>query len=211
MEAFGERIPRLALRPADTLKDEIRARLRERLSPRRYQHSLGVAAKARELAERHGADADQAELAGLLHDVAREWPAHALLERGREMGVSLGYLEQMSPMPCLHGPVGAELAAAEFGVADDGVLQAIASHTIGRERMTLLERVVFLADAIEPNRTALPYIVELRELAEHDLDLACRRAFDHTFEYLLRTRQPIHPQAAAARNWLLFTEKEKRS
>jgi predicted HD superfamily hydrolase involved in NAD metabolism len=113
-------------------------------------------------------------------------------------------------MACLHGAFGADLAARELGIDDDELLQAIAHHTLGRERMGLLERVVFIADAIEPNRPELPYLVELRELAETDLDRACRRAYDHTFDYLLRTNQPIHPLAAAGRNWLLYCEKENR-
>lgn len=199
----------MALSPTNHVKDQIRSQLRERLSPRRYQHSLGVAETARALAERFGADSDRAELAGLLHDVAREWRGPELLERARLLGLSIGYLEEMAAMPCLHGIVGADVATQAFGVTDDGLLSAIAHHTLGRERMTVLEKVVFLADAIEPNRPTAPYIEELRALAHEDLDKACRRAYDHTFDYLLRTGQPIHPQAAAARNWLLFTEKER--
>jgi predicted HD superfamily hydrolase involved in NAD metabolism len=206
----GEKETRLALNPTQTLLEEIKAWLHERLSPHRYVHSLGVAATARELADRFGADPMRAELAGLLHDAAREWRPPQLLEGARALGLELTYMEEMAPMPCLHGPLGADIAKREFGVADEEMLQAIANHTLGRERMGLLERVVFLADAIEPNRPELPYIVELRELAHQDLNLACRRAYDHTFEYLLRTGQPIHPLAAAGRNWLLYCEKENR-
>jgi predicted HD superfamily hydrolase involved in NAD metabolism len=200
----------LALSPTQPQLEEIKVWLAARLSPHRYQHSLGVAQTARELATRFGADPAQAELAGLLHDAAREWRPPQLLEAATAAGLSLTYLEEMAPMPCLHGPLGAEVARTEFGLADEALLQAIANHTLGRERMSLLERVVFLADAIEPNRPELPYIVELRELAATNLDLACRRAYDHTFEYLLRTGQPIHPVAAAGRNWLLYCEKENR-
>jgi predicted HD superfamily hydrolase involved in NAD metabolism len=200
----------LATTPTSTLIDSIKPWLQERLSPHRYQHSLGVAATARELAERFGADADRAELAGLLHDAAREWRPPQLLEGAREAGLEVTYMEEMAPMPCLHGPLGAEVAKREFGVADAELLEAIAHHTMGRERMGLLERVVFLADAIEPNRPSMPYIDELRELAHKDLNLACRRAYDHTFDYLLRTGQPIHPVASAGRNWLLYCEKENR-
>lgn len=189
-------------------RSEIRSWLQQRLSPHRYTHSLGVAAAARELAERFGADPEQAELAGLLHDAAREWRPGELFEAAERWEIPVGYLEEMAPMPCLHGPLGAQLAAETFQVTDAAILGAIAHHTMGRERMTLLERVVFLADTIEPNRPALDYIRELRELAHQDLNLACRRAYDHTFEYLLRTGQPIHPEAARGRNWLLYEERE---
>ncbi|HEY9722977.1 MAG TPA: bis(5'-nucleosyl)-tetraphosphatase (symmetrical) YqeK [Oscillatoriaceae cyanobacterium] len=200
----------MAQQPLAAWRTDIRSWLEANLSPHRYQHSLGVAATARALAERYGADPERAELAGLLHDAAREWKAGALLETARAAGMPVGYLEEMAPMPCLHGPIGAELAEREFGVADGEVLAAISHHTLGRERMGLLEKVVFLADAIEPNRPDAPYIRELRARAEDDLDHACRRALDHTFDYLLRTHQPIHPVAAAARNWFLYCEKEKR-
>lgn len=190
-------------------RQAIGAWLAERLSPYRYQHSLGVAATARRLAERYGADADRAELAGLLHDVAREWKGPALLEAARELGLSVGYLEEMAPMPCLHGPVGSAIAKSEFGLDDQELLAAIAHHTMGREAMGTLERVVFLADAIEPNRPDADYIRELRALAEDDLNRACLRAYDHTFLYLIRNGQPIHPDANKGRNWLIREEKEK--
>jgi predicted HD superfamily hydrolase involved in NAD metabolism len=207
--ALGRRIGLVQGQLADW-RTEIRAWLESELSPHRYQHSLGVAATARELAERFGGDPDRAEMAGLLHDVAREWRASRLLESARDWEIPVGYMEEMAPMPCLHAAIGAELARREFGVEDDEVLQAIASHTLGRENMSLLERIVFLADAIEPNRPDAPYLQDLRDWAQKDLNMACRRAFDHTFEYLLRTGQPIHPQACCGRNWLIYTEKENR-
>lgn len=181
--------------------------LAARLSPRRFRHSLGVAETARSLAARYGAAPEAAALAGLLHDVAREAPAGELWHAAQDAGMALGYMERMAPMPCLHGPVGARIAARELGVTDPEVLGGIACHTLGKERMSVLEKVVFLADAIEPNRESAPYVLELRALAGKDLDLACRRAFDLTFEHLLRSEQPIHPQAAAARNWLLYEAK----
>ena len=199
----------MAQLPMPTSIDEMKAWLEARLSPHRYQHSLGVAETARELAVRYGADPERAAIAGLLHDAAREWRPHQLFEAAESVGLDVTYLEEMAPMPCLHGPLGADLVRRELAVLDLEMLEAIANHTIGRERMGLLERVVFLADAIEPNRPELPYILELRELARQDLNLACRRAYDHTFDYLLRTGQPIHPVAAAGRNWLLHCEKKE--
>lgn len=189
------------------LRPRVLAWLEANLSPHRYQHSVGVGQTARALAERFGGDADRAELAGLLHDVAREWPAARLLEAGRDAGLAIDYMAQMAPMPCLHGPVGAGLARDAFGVADEALLQAIAHHTMGRERMTLDEKILFVADAIEPNRGEADYLADIREAAEADLDRACRRAYDHTFAFLLRTGQPIHPDAARGRNWLIYCER----
>lgn len=191
------------------LRPRILAWLEMHLSPFRLQHSIAVAETARELALRFGADADRAELAGLLHDVAREWPAVRLLEAARAEGLALDYLEEMAPMPCLHGPVGAGVARETFGVTDEGLLSAIAHHTLGRERMTLDDQILFIADAIEPGRGDADYLADIREAARVDLDRACRRAYDHTFAYLLRTGQPIHPDAARGRNWLIHCERRQ--
>lgn len=182
--------------------------LEANLSPRRAQHSLAVGQTARELALRFEADPDRAELAGLLHDAAREWQADRLLVAARAAGLDIDYMVEMAPMPCLHGPLGADVARDFFGVEDDELLAAIAHHTMGRERMTRLDQILFVADAIEPNRGDAPYLADIRAAAETDLARACRRAYDHTFDYLLRSGQPIHPDAARGRNWLIYNERE---
>jgi predicted HD superfamily hydrolase involved in NAD metabolism len=193
----------------ELLRPRVIAWLESNLSPHRCRHSLGVGATARELALRFGDDPDRCELAGLLHDAARELPAGKMLETARAAGLPVDYLEEMAPMPCLHGALGADVARAEFGVADEALLSAIAHHTMGRERMTLTEKIVFIADAVEPNRGDAPYLRDIREALAVDLDRACRRAYDHTFEFLLRTGQPIHPEAARGRNWLIYCERQR--
>ncbi len=189
------------------LRPQVHAWLAVHLTPLRYQHSLGVGATARALAVRFGGDPERLELAGLLHDAAREWSSARLLEAAHAAGLPVDYMVEMAPMPCLHGPVGAGLARETFGLTDDGLLSAIAHHTLGRERMTLEEKILFVADAIEPNRGDAAYLLDIREAAATDLDRACRRAYDHTFEFLLRTGQPIHPDAARGRNWLIYCER----
>jgi predicted HD superfamily hydrolase involved in NAD metabolism len=99
------------------------------------------------------------------------------------------------------------VAREAFGVADEALLSAIARHTVGGERMTLDEQILFVADAIEPGRGEAVWLADIRAAAEVDLALACRRAYDHTFEFLLRHGQPIHPDAARGRNWLLHQER----
>jgi predicted HD superfamily hydrolase involved in NAD metabolism len=189
----------------------IGAWMRERLSPHRYQHVLGVAATARELAVRFGADPDKAERAGLLHDAAREWRPPQLLESARAWGLEVGYLEEMAPMPSLHAALGAEVAKREFGETDAEVLSAIAHHTLGKPDMSLLDKVLFLADSIEPGRGDAPYLQDVRELAKTDLDKACRRSFDHTFDYLIRSGQVLHPRSVEARNWMIRQERARNT
>ena len=197
---WGERLA--ALRPV------IERWLDEHLTPGRAAHSRRVGQTARDLATRHGVDPDRCELAGLLHDVAREWSGARLIAATEASGMEVGYLERMAPMPCLHGQVGASLAREAFGVDDEALLTAIARHTVGAERMTLEEQVLFVADAIEPGRGEAPYLEDIRAAAGVDLAFACRRAYDHTFEFLLRHGQPIHPDAARGRNWLLYQERQ---
>jgi predicted HD superfamily hydrolase involved in NAD metabolism len=197
--AWAERLA--ALRPV------VDAWLDAHLTAGRAAHSRRVGQTARLLAERFGADADRAELAGLLHDVAREQSGAQLLAATRAAGRPVDYLEEMAPMPCLHGPVGADMVREAFGVVDEALLSAIARHTVGGERMTREEQIVFVADAIEPGRGDAPWLADLRAAAERDLALACRRAYDHTFEFLLRHGQPIHPDAARGRNWFLHQER----
>lgn len=181
--------------------------LEAHLTPFRYRHSLGVAKTARELAQRFGEDPDRCELAGLLHDAAREWPPAKLLTAAHAEGLHVDYLEELAPMPCLHGALGAAVARDEFGVTDDALLAAIAHHTMGRERMTRMEQILFVADTIEPNRGDAPYLADVRAAAQQSLAKACRVAYDHTFDFLLRTGQPIHPDATRGRNWLIYCER----
>lgn len=190
------------------LRPRVLAWLEMHLTDFRYHHSVGVGAAARQLAERFGADPDRMELAGLLHDVAREWAGARLLEAAEEQGLPIDYMVEMAPMPCLHGPVGAHVARETFKVEDEGILEAIAHHTMGRERMTLEDKILFIADAIEPTRGDAAYLRDIRAAAEVDLDRACRVAYDHTFDFLLRTGQPIHPDAAKGRNWLIYCERQ---
>ncbi|MEB3328806.1 MAG: bis(5'-nucleosyl)-tetraphosphatase (symmetrical) YqeK [Candidatus Sericytochromatia bacterium] len=199
--AWAERL--VALRPV------VEAWLDANLSPGRAAHCRRVGWTARRLAERFGTDPDRAELGGLLHDVAREQSGAQLLAATRLAGRPVGYLEELAPMPCLHGPVGADVVREAFGVADAVLLSAIARHTVGGEQMTLDEQVLFLADAIEPGRGDAPWLTDLRAAAEHDLALACRRAYDHTFDFLLRHGLPIHPDAARGRNWFLHQERTR--
>ncbi|MEB3285216.1 MAG: bis(5'-nucleosyl)-tetraphosphatase (symmetrical) YqeK [Candidatus Sericytochromatia bacterium] len=210
--SFDHHVPSEATVLLKNLRPSILDWLESHLTAGRRAHSVRVGQMARELGERFGVDPDRCEIAGLLHDVAREWSPERLATHAQMLGLEWGYLEQMAPMPCLHGPVGAALAGDCFDLrGEPDVLSAIARHTVGAEAMTPLEQIVFLADAMEPGRGEAPYLRELRAAAEKSLAYACRRAYDHTFEYLLKTEQPIHPDAVKGRNWLLYQERSQRT
>ena len=148
----------------------IRASLEEVLRPERYQHSLSVAMTSSCLAMRYGVDIERAYLAGLLHDCAKYDQEH-YLERAREAGIKVTEAESESP-GLLHAPLGAYLAKTKYHVEDEEICSAIRYHTIGRAGMTMLEKIVYLADYIEPLRGPLCDIDLIRSTAFTDIDRA---------------------------------------
>jgi predicted HD superfamily hydrolase involved in NAD metabolism len=177
--------------------------LRSQLTPDRLEHSLAVAALAGELAEQYGADVGHAHLAGLVHDAARCFNAERLLKMASDFGIVVSSLEKSAPVALLHGPVAAAWLPEETGLDDALILHAIAVHTTGCPGMNLLDRIIYLADYIEPGR---PYAgsARAREAARSSLTDALRIAFDESLNYLMSTGEPIHPLTVEARNDLLL-------
>lgn len=181
---------------------EIFELLREMTDERRYNHTLGVVSCARELAGLYGTDIRQAELAALLHDCARCMRAQDLLTIAAEQGLPVDELEREIP-DLLHGKIGAYLAGTRFGIHDRAILKAIELHTLGAQEMTTLDKIIFVADMIEPGRD-FPGVEKLRGLARTDLDRALLNCFDSTIRYVIEKQQYIHPQSIAARNAILL-------
>ena len=154
--------------------------IREHLKPSRLEHTMRVREEAVRLARRFGADPAKAETAAIFHDMAKYMPVDEMNGYIREYGLDLRYLDQPN---LAHSKIAALLMEHEFGVSDQELLDAVSSHTTGRAGMSPLEKVVFLADAIEPGRS-YPSVTEIRQLAEEDLDLACICMLERTIEYL---------------------------
>lgn len=187
-----------------TQDETIKAHLDQTLSAKRVSHILRVAETARDLAARHGQDPRKAYTAALLHDLARETPGHVLLAECRRRGVTLLPIDEINPMPRLHGRLGALWAEERFGITDPEILEAIASHTLGRVGMGPLEMIVFLSDYAEPGREPHPGLAESREVWDKDLSLATRIAMDYTIRHLVDKKRALHPQMVEARNWILI-------
>ncbi|CAM3105411.1 bis(5'-nucleosyl)-tetraphosphatase (symmetrical) YqeK [Sporolactobacillus spathodeae] len=168
------------------------------LPSKRYRHSLGVSQTAGKLAAKYGADRDKAELAGMLHDIAKYFPDDALtamLQRRPDYGTDfLSYSDKL-----WHAPAGAIYAEEKCGIDDTEILQAILYHTTGRAGMSLLEKIIFLADYIEPGRD-FPGVDEVREAAKHDLDEAVFLELQKTTIYLMEKRQRVYPKTFEAYN-----------
>ena len=157
-------------------REEILKFLTQALSPKRLAHSLGVEETAEALALRYGADPEKAALAGLVHDCAKDLSENDLCWRG--LLLHRRYEEWVEKNPALlHGPVGAIIARDDLGIEDEDVLLAVAWHTTGRAEMNTLEKIIYLADMIEPGRT-FPGVEKLRAVAEEDLDEACLKALE---------------------------------
>ncbi|MHA7963870.1 bis(5'-nucleosyl)-tetraphosphatase (symmetrical) YqeK [Paenibacillus sp. CAU 1782] len=167
---------------------------------RRWIHTEGVMATSILLAKRFGGDPERAELAALLHDVAKFWAidrqAAVIADNG--LGVELLAYEK----ELWHAPVGAWEAGTRFGVDDEDVLNAIRYHTSGRRGMSKLEKIVWLADYIEPGRD-FPGINEIRSLSEKNLDIAILAALDATIGVLISRGKLIYPLTVEARNDIL--------
>ncbi|WP_100331641.1 bis(5'-nucleosyl)-tetraphosphatase (symmetrical) YqeK [Bacillus xiapuensis] len=164
--------------------------VKEQLTEHRYQHTLGVAETAVKLAHQFGADPQKAEIAAIFHDYAKFRPKEemAAIIRAEKMDPRL-----LSFHPELwHAPVGACLVQKEAGIEDEEILDAIRYHTSGRTGMTLLEKIIYLADYIEPGRH-FPGVEEVRALAEEHLDAALIQAVKNTIQFLMKKNQPIFP------------------
>jgi len=180
--------------------------VKAQLTEKRYVHTLGVAESAVELAERYGADIKKAELAAIFHDYAKFRPKEEMKQIIMEQNITKDLLDYHSEL--WHAPVGAYLVEQEAGITDQEILDAIAYHTSGRIGMTLLDKIVYLADYIEPGRS-FPGVEEVRKLAEQNLDAAVIQAVRNTINFLMMKKQVIYPATFHTYNDLIKNLKEK--
>lgn len=173
-----------------------------RLDAERLVHVRGVVETAARLAERYAPDqVMRVRVAGLLHDVAKNWTDAALLRYAESHDLPVSAAERTVPM-LLHGAVGYALAAEQFELDDPQLQSACALHTTGAPDMTTADKIVFIADLIEPTRPD-HRVGEVRRLAEHDLDAAVLCAVDTVFRHLIRRQRIIDPRAFGLRNQLI--------
>ncbi len=183
-----------------TVDETVRQSILSRLSGYRYTHTLGCERAARQLALRFGYDPERAGFAALLHDITKR------LSKEEQL-----YLcEKYDIIPCdierrewkmLHGRTAAAIAATEY-YADAEICEAIACHTTGRANMTLLDKIIYLADYIEDTRD-FDGVERARELAQIDLDQTLLYCFNSSLTDLIARNKLIHADTVAARNWII--------
>lgn len=188
---------------------EITDFLRRNLSEIRFVHTLGVAETAKKLAEKWGADPEKAYLAGLVHDCAKEISKAETFEQLEAHGYVCDELERLSPN-ILHAPLGSIVAREQFGIEDEEILDAIRYHTVGREKMTLLDKIIYVADFIEPGRK-YKEVQEVRDLAFEDMNLAVLKETDIVIKYIIDKGGVIHTESVRTRNSFLMLIKRERN
>lgn len=181
--------------------EQIKADLRQRLSARRFLHTEGVAASAKKLAEVYGVDPDRAELAGWIHDCAKELPLAEMQALISEKQIPIDDAVMRS-RSLLHGLAGSIYAEKYYGISDAEIQSAVFYHTTGRPDMSLMEKIIFLADYIEPSRD-FPGVELIRELAFTDLTAALIEAYDSTIRHLIDQKAYIYDLTFMGRNALV--------
>jgi predicted HD superfamily hydrolase involved in NAD metabolism len=162
---------------------KMQRKLKKELDEDRYRHTLGVMYTSAALAMCYGIDLEKAQVAGLLHDCAKCIPNEKKIKLCEKHHIPISRVEQGAPF-LLHSKLGAYLAETKYEVKEEDILQAITWHTTGKPEMTMLEKIVFLADYIEPMRWKASNLQEIREIAFQDLDRAVYMTLRDTLRYL---------------------------
>ncbi len=189
--------------------EQMKQELEKRLKPSRFRHSLGVAETAVKLAKRFGADEERARVAGLLHDCAREFRNEDMVKEAEKRGIAIGEVERSMPL-LLHADIGAVRVRELYGVEDAAISQAIARHTVGGPAMTVLDKIIWYADMIEPGRD-FPGVDKLRELGgTASLDAMMLAGLSHSIVFVVEKGHLIHPATVLARNEILLNQMKAR-
>ena len=189
------------------MRDRIIAWLKENVSDHRLQHILGVEQTCIDLAGCHQLNEKKAAQAGLMHDLAKFFSPKKLLKIAREAKLEIDEICLNYPH-LIHADVSAVVARQEFGIKDPKILDAIANHTLGKPGMSKLSCVVFVADALEPNRGDNAELNAMRDIATRNLYKCVQQTTDYSLKYLVSQHKIIHPRTILTRNWALAKAKK---
>ena len=181
----------------DSIK-EIKEYIERNFSEKRKVHTEGVRETSIKLAHMYGADKKKAEIAALFHDMYRGVPEKTMNYYVKSLGLADKYLDNCN---LAHGKVAAIIMQRDFDIEDEDIINAVSYHTTGRAGMSLLEEVIYLADAIEPNRV-YPGVEELRRAAKTDLDKACLMSLTNTIDFVRSSGKYLDEETVLAKEYL---------
>lgn len=173
-------------------RQQMTAKLKEKLPAKRYEHSIGVEYTAATMAFMYGIDTEKACIAGLLHDCAKYVPNDKKIQKCEKRKIPISECEYKNP-ELLHAKLSAIYAKEKYDVKDTDILNAIAYHTTGKPAMTTLEKIVYIADFIEPNRNLLPEMDIIRKEAYQDLDQCLLHILHNSIHYLGKKGAMVDP------------------
>lgn len=190
----------LSMQNIDT--EKIVEKLKTMLKPKRLQHSINVANCALKLSVIYNCDTGKAYLAGLIHDCAKYFTKEEVDFYVKKYSVKLDPLE-IDNIALSHSVIGSFVIQDVFNIQDMDIINAVRYHTTGRENMSTLEKIIFMADMIEESRD-FPGVDYLRELSFNgQLDKALITSFNNTIKFVIDNNQLIHPRSVKARNYLM--------
>lgn len=187
-----------------------RKQLKSKLDTMRYEHSVSVSYTCMALAMRYGYSLEKAELAGLLHDCAKRYTDSELIARCKKHEIPLTEWELKAPA-VIHAKYGVWMAKNKFGIQDNDVLSAIACHTTGKPEMSMLDKILYISDYIEPRRTKAPNLDHMRYLAFQDLDQTMYEILTGTLKYLNSKGSCVDPMTLQAHGWFENLVNEKKN
>ena len=172
--------------------EKIQKKLKKKLDANRYRHTLGVMYTAGALAMRYQENLEDALTAGLLHDCGKYGSVKDQIRLCRKNKLELS-AEELKIPALIHAKLGAHLAQKKYHIKDQRILDAIRYHTTGRPEMSILDKIIYLADYIEPHRKMIPGLSEIRRLSYIDLDQAVCNCADATLRYLQKAGRFVDP------------------
>ena len=177
------------------------------MSEYRYTHSVNVSKEAVKLAKRYGADEEKAAVAGILHDITKEMPKEQQLQIILDSGIILDDIQKNAPK-LWHGLSGSLYIKKHLGIDDDDILNAICFHTTGRAGMSVLEKIIFVADFTSEERT-YKGVATMRKKSKKSLEDAMLYGFKFTFSDLSSRELAIHPDELSCYNEIVLNHQMK--
>ncbi len=186
--------------------EEIEKYIEGILTKKRFNHSKGVAKRAVELARIYGKDEEKAKLIGIAHDIAKEMPKEEAVEYAKENGIEFDEIEKNEP-GLWHSKIGADIVEKKFGFTKD-MSQAILYHTTGNIAMNIMDKIIYIADKTEENRTN-PDLIIAREVSNEDLNKGLLLVSKRAIEYSLGKNSLIHPDTIELINKIIIDSNNK--